>query len=191
MSFSALALARSVPNGFSMMTRDRSTSSASASMLDDGAVRRRRDAEVMQPPDVVAADLLLRLGHRLGQRLRGRPARDEGQPLLEVGPLQQRDLARGVLVAGMAGQVPEVLVAQLAGRAPDDPVIGHQPGDGEVEQARQELARRQVTRRPEQHDHVRLQLGRGASPSPPSRCGRLTSVMAAASARSARTRCRP
>ncbi len=72
MSLSATALARSVPNGFSMITRERSTNLASASIWITAAVRHRRDAQVVQPARL-AADLVLRLAHGVGQRLADRP----------------------------------------------------------------------------------------------------------------------
>ena len=128
--------------------------------LDHVAVRCGRDAEIVQPARLTA-DGVLGLAHGLGQRLGPGRSRAEGQPSLEVGPLQQRDLARGVLVAGVAGQVAEVLVAQVAGGAPDDPVLGHHPGHGEVEQPGQQLACRQVARGAEEDDDMRLDLGRG------------------------------
>ena len=111
---------------------------------EHGTGRRRRDAQVVEAPDLASADVGFRLGHSLGQAGRTGLGRDETQLLLEAGPLEQRDFAGGVLVAGVPGQVPELLVAQLAGGGADDPVLGHQARHGEVEQSGQQLACRQV-----------------------------------------------
>ena len=91
--FSFFAEARSVPNGFSMMIRLRSTSSASREQVHDGEGRLRRDAEVVQPAQLVGAELGLGLGDGLAQRLgatgTGRPAQPLGElvPALGLGSL--------------------------------------------------------------------------------------------------------
>ena len=95
--------------------------------LNHSVVRRRGDAQVVQAPRRLAAHVALGLGHVLGQRLGPGRGGAEAEPLLEVGPLQQRDLVGRELVDRMAGQVPELLVGQRAGRAPDDAVVGHHP----------------------------------------------------------------
>ena len=113
----------------------------------------RRNAEVVQPPDV-PADRRFGSGHGGGQSVRPRRLGHEAQPLLEPGPLQQGDLPRGVLVAGPPRQVAEVLVGELAAPCPDDLVLGEHARLCEVEKPRQEFARRKVTGGSEEHDHV-------------------------------------
>ena len=67
-SLSAIAVARSVPNGFSMMMRDPSASSALSEQLHDLGRGGRRHAEVVEPRDV-AAELVLELVDGLGQHV--------------------------------------------------------------------------------------------------------------------------
>ena len=71
-SFSFTALARSVPNGFSMMMRARSASPTSPSCCTHLGRGRGRDAQVVQPGDV-AAELVLELADDLGRARRCPP----------------------------------------------------------------------------------------------------------------------
>ena len=162
--------------------------------LDHRARRRRRDAQVVQPARFPDVHLLFGAGHRLGHRLRPAARRAEAQTLLEIRPLEQRDPARRELVTGVARQLTEILVAELPGCAPDDPVLGHHPHLRQVKESRQQLARRQVSGRAEQHDHVRFGLpaaapSAGMSPTPPSLTA--TWLMASVGARSTRPRSCP
>ena len=118
----------------------------------------------MQPPHAVAvaADLLLGPGHVVAQRpARRRTWTRRRAASRSSAHCEQRDLAGEELVAGVAGEVAELLVGHLPRGAPDDAVVGHHPEHGEVEESRQQLACRQVARRPEQHDHVRVDLRAG------------------------------
>ena len=67
-SFSRTALARSVPNGFSMMMRARSAKPDRAEPLHDLGRGRGRDAEVVEARDVVA-ELVLELADDLDERI--------------------------------------------------------------------------------------------------------------------------
>ena len=70
--FSFTALARSVPNGFSMMMRARSARPDLAQMFDHLGRGRGRDAQVVEPGDV-AAQLFFELGRPSWPALRCRP----------------------------------------------------------------------------------------------------------------------
>ena len=136
----------------------------SADHRDHGLERRRRDRQVEQAAGR-AADLLLRLLDRAGQRaglvrIRAaeRKVRGEGVPGLAL------RLAGAELFRRLPRVLPELLGTQgeLRGGRADDPVLlRHQPGRGEVEESRQQLALSQVTGGPEQHDDVVVRPGLG------------------------------
>ena len=100
-AFSATALARSVPNGFSMMIRARSTRLASPSIRTTDSAALRRHAQVVQPPGL-ARRTCLRLLDRLAQRAGPGVHRHvveavgEGIPLL-LGELVVRELVERLL----------------------------------------------------------------------------------------------
>ena len=87
--------------------------------LDHGLVGRRRDAQVVQPAGV-AADLGLLFGHVVGEGRRARPwSGTKVRRRSKLAHCSSEILSGGVAVAGVAGQVAEVLVAELArGRCP-------------------------------------------------------------------------
>jgi hypothetical protein len=120
----------------------------------------RRDGEVEQPSRC-ATDLLLRPLDRGGRRGGVVGARaGEGERLPECLPGLAGRLAGPEPLDRFAGEVAELLVAHSPpGRADDPVLLGQQTDRGEVEQPRQQLARGQVTRRPEQDDDVVLRPG--------------------------------
>ena len=88
-SLSSIALARSVPNGFSMMMRAPLGQPGLAEPLHDLGRGRGRDAEVVQPRDV-AAELVLELADGLGQRFGAGRLADVGEPRRERRPSRRR-----------------------------------------------------------------------------------------------------
>jgi hypothetical protein len=61
------------------------------------------------------------------------------------------------LFAGLFCEFAEVVRIELLERGADDPELGHQPGLGEVQKARQELPPGEITGGPEEHDDVGLE----------------------------------
>ena len=116
---------------------------------------RRRHAQVVQSPRL-ATQLLLCVGDHCCQPDRALLLRDVAQLAGERSPLNVGDRAAGELVARLAGERAERLVVELVERGADDSAVAHEAGERQVQQAGQQLATRQVTGRPEQHDHVRL-----------------------------------
>ena len=168
-AFSDTALARSVPNGFSMMMRQRSTRSG----LGQQPHRRQGGARAARSDSA-----------RGGSRRRA-PARPRSTAALSAaGAGRQRHVVEGRGEGGPVG------LARPCGwrtdRAPraaslrkpsasmsssDTPMMrqpGMKPGAAEVEQARQQLAPRQIAGRADEHDDLRDSAGRPARSSWPS-----------------------
>ena len=126
-ALSSRALRRSVPNGFSMMIRERSTRSASASICTTGQRRAGRHAEVVQSPRVVAELVLGLLRRRRAAPTARRPwARTAG-----VDPKAAHSagvtVAAGELAAGPLGEGAEPVVVEVVQRRADDPARRHSP----------------------------------------------------------------
>ena len=165
-ALSFFADARSVPNGFSMMIRDRSTSPASAELAYDGQGGLRRHAQVVQPADLpvgLLRELLLGLGDGVGQRLRAVALPHEREPAGEVVPagLVERPAE---LVDALPGELDEPLGVEVVQRRADDPAVAEQPRLEQVQQTGEQLAASQVAGGSEQHDHVRLFHGANRRP---------------------------
>ena len=151
--FSDLELARSVPNGFSMMIRLREHQVGLLEDLHDVERGLRRHAQVVQPvARPVAAGRLVGLVddglEPVGARLPGRPP----EPLLELLPVLLLDLVRRELVDRPAGEVDEGVPVVLVEGGADDLEVAQQPGLEQVQQARQQLALGQVARGPDEDD---------------------------------------
>jgi hypothetical protein len=89
--------------------------------------------------------------------------RHVAEPLLERFPLLPFDVGTPELVARLAGEAAEPFVVEfLQGRC-HDPALGEEVCLGQVQQARQQLAPRQVAGGAEQNDDMRRQgrHGRG------------------------------
>ena len=91
--FSATALARSVPNGFSMMMRQRSTRPASASSLHRRQSGARRHAQIVQAAALAAERLLRRFDRRL-ERVRRRPTAAHSRGSRQRRPNSRRSPSR-------------------------------------------------------------------------------------------------
>ena len=137
--------------------------SGRAQHLDDAEQRAGRHGEVEESLDV-AADLLL--GARDGvDEFAGAVffGVGEGEVLLELLPVGALGLVRTELAHRVVGALSKLLVREGRGltRTADDPVVLRQePGDGEVEQTRQDLALGEVTGGAEHHeDVIRWHLG--------------------------------
>ena len=153
LSFRVIALCRSVPNGFSITTRDRSTRSASRSSLDHRRRRRRRHAQVVQPTHR-AAQLLLGDLDRLGEAFRSGRLRHVGEPLGERVPLLRGQRVVAELVHRLLGEAAERLLVVVLQRRADHLDVRRQGRQGQVREAGDQLAPGQVAGRAEQHDHV-------------------------------------
>ncbi len=137
--------------------------SRGAEHLDDAEQRVGRHGEVEESLDV-AAHLLLGacdgVDEFTGAVLFGV---GEGEVLLELLPLRAFGLVRTELTDRVVGALAELLVGDGRGlaRTADDPVLlGQEPGDGEVEQSRQDLAFGEVACGAEHHeDVIRRHLG--------------------------------
>ncbi len=115
-----------------------------------------RHREVVQQPHVaVRTQVGLRLVHRLGQLVRPLAMADVGQHRGEARPLVRVEVAVAELRAGVVREADEAFGVDVLQRGPDDPHLREQPGLGQVQQPRQQLAPRQVTGRTEEHDDVR------------------------------------
>jgi hypothetical protein len=116
---------------------------------DDAGVRRKvrlvqgvhhrqhrlgRDAEVMQQPDVVAAECLGLLGNRAGQRLRSGLLRNKRQVGDELVEEFVADLVVSELLARLLGQLAKSVVVDLVERRSDHPHLGRQLRARQVEQ---------------------------------------------------------
>src|SRR5262249_27125312 len=113
-------------------------------------------AHVVQPVRV-ATELVLALGHGPRQTLRSVGLAHEAQARRELLPGLVGDLASGELVERGAGVLPERLRIERVERGAHDSALREQAGAREVEKPGEQLAPGEVTRRPEEHDHVRLQ----------------------------------
>jgi hypothetical protein len=79
------------------------------------------------------------------------------QPPGEVLPLLLAEAVAGEVVCGAAGKRAKAVVVELVERGADDAEARrHQAGLGQVEQAGEELAAREVPGRSEEDDHVRV-----------------------------------
>ena len=134
----SLALARSVPNGFSMMIR---ATLDQVGLAERGEERRTGHAEggtlsVVQETDLAAADLLVSAADTASARPAG-PALVETELSFfsEARPHWSSEDILPVAYWSQAcrSQVAEVLVAQLTGGRTDDSVVGHESRHGEVE----------------------------------------------------------
>ena len=156
-ALSATADARSVPNGFSMMIRDRSTRPGRLELVDHVERGLGRDAEVVE-----AAYVARRRPARPRPRAPGRDGlaagrlRDVAEQRRERRPPLVGDLALAELLAGRPGELVELLVVEVLHRGADDPGVVEQVGLGQPQQPGQQLAAGQVAGRAEQHDDVRL-----------------------------------
>ena len=159
-SLSRCALARSFPNGFSITTREFSARSASRSIPITRLGRLGRHRQVVQPA-APRPEQRLGLLDRCRETFRPRRLRHVGEPVGEDLPRRAVHRAGAEARDGPAGEVPELLRGQLVHRRADDPDVRGQGRLLQVGQARQQLAFRQVTGGPEQHDDV------GRQPAPP------------------------
>ena len=150
-----IALSRSVPNGFSITTREPVDEVGVPEHLDDGQRGLRRDGEVVQTACVVA-ELSLGLRDGGGQRRRAGRLRDVGEVVVEGVPLLGAQRMGAELLDRGPGERTELDVAHLLQGGADDADVGGELGDDEVGHARQQLAAGQVTGRAEQHHHVRV-----------------------------------
>ena len=137
-----------------------------AQRADDPGHGRRGNREVDEPVGL-AADLLLGPVDGVREVVGGAGVGGRvGEPRGELVPGLVRRLAAAELVDGHAGERPELVVGERPPRSADDPVpLGEQAGDGEVEEAGDQLALGQVARGPKQHDRRgRSGQGRGQTP---------------------------
>ena len=182
-SFSLIALARSVPNGFSMMMRARSAKPG----LTEAAARPRARPRAGRSG---SGDGRRRRRGRLRARRRSWPARrapadcaDERQARRERRPTRRR-AHRGARTrrARPRANARKRLVVEIVERGADDAVLGQQARLREMEQPGQQLAPGQVAGRAEQHHDVRAQRrdqarvdvdsDQSACAGPPRRCVR-------------------
>lgn len=124
-----------------------------------GGRRLRRDAQVVESARG-APQLPFRDRHSSGEpvavgRLVGAP-----QPASERRPVVGGDRKAAELLAGAARELPKSLVVEWLKRRPDDAALRQEAGSGQVEQAREEFASREVAGRAEQHHDLGLE-GRG------------------------------
>ena len=159
-SLSSIALARSVPNGFSMMMREPSASSALPSRSHDrrapppaarsgsGAARRRAPSSSSRSRDgrrpSASGPASTGRGTRAARRTSSQSS--SGTPWCANSSSAHRARGRGSCSSSSSSSDDA-----------EDPALGQQPGLGEVEQAGQQLAAGQVAGRAEQHDDVRPQ----------------------------------
>ena len=156
-AFSALALARSMPNGFSMMIAgpvDQVGLAQHAHHLERGL---GRDAQVVQAPAHVA-QLVLGLAHRRGQAGGAVALADEAELGRELVPLVVARRVRRANSRTPPG--PSAGSRRRRGRRARCPMIRHsgtRPASDRWSRPGQQLALGQVAAGPEQHDHVRVQ----------------------------------
>jgi hypothetical protein len=120
--------------------------------VDDRQRRLRRDAQVVQSPQLRGAELGLGLGHRLPQGVGTAGARCPAKPLRELGPALRVGALAAVLCDGPAGELDEGVAVVLVERGPDDLDLGEQAGLEQVQQAGQQLALGKITGGTEQDD---------------------------------------
>ncbi len=134
------ALARSVPNGFSMITRERSESPQVVEHLDHVGGRGRRHAEVVEQAASPAPSAASALSTAAFNPAGAARVRHVGEPAGELVPLLPAEGVAGELPAGLFGDRPELGVADLLHRDPDHPELRHQPRLEQPQQPRQQLA---------------------------------------------------
>jgi hypothetical protein len=115
----------------------------------------RRHAEVMQAA-TLTGERLLRLLHRCLER--GGPARDRHiiERLREIPPVGVGHLARAELLQRGERELAEAIAIDVVEGDSDDAASGDEARRDEVEQARQQLAPREIARCSDQHDDVRI-----------------------------------
>src|SRR4051794_19899939 len=155
LAFSATALFRSVPNGFSMMMRERSTRPASANRRTGRQGGIGRHAEIVHAP-VLVAQFPLGLGDRRLERVSARADRNVVQRLGKDGPVRVLHLSRGELIERLARDLAEAIGVDLVERDADDSATGDEPGARQVEQAGQQLAPRQVAGGAHEDNNLRI-----------------------------------
>ena len=150
---SCLALARSVPNGFSMITRERSIRSAAPSrwMTSVAAAGGTRGSGAGGPPR--PARLRPARPRRPTPPAPGR-VRHVAEPARELVPVLLAEGMAGELAAGLARELAEFGVVDLLHRDADDPEVRHQIRLEEPQQAREQLPSRQVPGGSEDDDHM-------------------------------------
>ena len=154
LAFSETALARSVPNGFSMITRGPLDQPRLGQQADRRERRVGRHAQVVDPPALPAQRPLGGLD-RGAQRRRpcGKPYVVEAHRELRPGDVGHGAVAERV--ERLAGDGAKPVGVDVVERDADDAAAGDEPGARQVEQARQELAPRQVAGGADQDDHLR------------------------------------
>ena len=117
-----------------------------------------RNAEVVQPADV-PSDRRLGPGHGGGQSVGPAPTGARSSTAARTRPTAAGRSSPWRTGRRPAAPVAEVLVGELAPPRPDDLVLGEHARLCEVEQPRQELARRQVAGGTEENDDVGVSAG--------------------------------
>ena len=135
-----------------MMIRLRSTRPASRSMCTTGERRLRRHAEVVQPTQLVGAELRLGLRDRAAQRLGAALAGCPADPLGELVPALRVGSLPAVLRDRLAGELDEGVAVVVVERGADHLHLVEQSRLEQVQQPGQELALGEVTGRTEQDD---------------------------------------
>ena len=143
-----------------------------AQRADDPGHGRRGNREVDEPVGL-AAELVLGPVDGVREVVGGAGVGGRvGEPRGELVPGLVRRLAAAELVDGHAGERPKLVVDERPPRSADDPVpLGEQAGDGEVEEAGDQLALGQVARGPKQHDDVVVRDRAGVETPGRSWCG--------------------
>jgi hypothetical protein len=125
-----------------------------AQRLDDRGRGHGRDAQVMEPADVLA-ELLLGDLDRLGEPVGPGALGDVGEPLLELLPLRRAQRVVGELVHRLLGERAELALAHVLERGPDHLDVGGEGRQREVREAGEQLASREVAGGAEEDDDVR------------------------------------
>ncbi len=164
-SLIVLAVARSVPIGFSRTTRERSVASADlVEVLADRAEQCGRDREVEDADDVLAGGALLEPGVQL---VPGPDVLDVEGHVMEATEQAAYDgvaqlVGRDVLGEGLLDQGPVAVVVDLGARDADDPeAVGQLPVAVAEVEGGQQLAEGEVAGAAEDGEVTRLDGGAG------------------------------
>ena len=114
----------------------------------------RRHAQIVQATALAGQGSLGRIDRRLQGAGAGRH-RDVVQDRGESGPVRLVHLAAGESIERFPGDLAQAVGVELVQRDADDPAARDEAGPDEMEQSRQQLPSRQITRGAHENDNVR------------------------------------